>query len=215
MRMRKKKNLIPRLERCADVLIAEPREYRGRFSELFSRNAPLYLEIGAGKGAFMRKMCAREDRDFNYIALEKVPEALIMAMEKAKAENIADALFISEDAALLSEIFSEGEVARIFLNFSDPWPKSRQAKRRLTHENFLKQYKTILAPDGEIVLKTDNPRLFEFSLCEFSKCGFVLKELTLDLHNSKYAEGNCTTEYEDRFVSLGQPIYRVIAAKRA
>ncbi|MBQ3378761.1 MAG: tRNA (guanosine(46)-N7)-methyltransferase TrmB [Clostridia bacterium] len=215
MRMRKKKNLGPRFERCEDLLIDEPARYKGRFSELFSRSAPLYLEIGAGKGAFLRKMCARENRDFNYIALEKVPEALIMAMEKAKAENIADVKFISQDAAELSEIFADGEVSKIFLNFSDPWPKSRQAKRRLTHESFLKQYETILAPEGEIIFKTDNPRLFEFSLCEFSKCGFILKELTLDLHNSKYAEGNCTTEYEDRFTALGQPIYRVIAAKRA
>ncbi|MBQ1333728.1 MAG: tRNA (guanosine(46)-N7)-methyltransferase TrmB [Clostridia bacterium] len=215
MRMRKKKNLAPRLLRCADVMIEDPFAQRGRFSELFSEDRPLYLEIGAGKGAFLRKMCAREDRNFNYIALEKVPEALIMAMERAKEENIADLKFISEDAARLTEMFAPGEVAKIFLNFSDPWPKSRQKKRRLTHESFLKQYIEVLSSDGEVIFKTDNARLFEFSLCEFSKCGFVLKELTLDLHNSKYAGDNCTTEYEDRFVALGQPIYRVVAAKRA
>lgn len=215
MRMRKKKNLEPRFEMCGEILIKQPEEYRGRFCELFSRTAPLYLEIGAGKGAFSRKMCGKEGRDFNYIALEKVREALIIAMEKAIADDIKDIRFISTDAMLISEVFGDGEIDKIFLNFSDPWPKSRNAKRRLTHEIFLNQYKKVLKPEGEIIFKTDNPRLFEFSLGEFSKCGFLLQDITLDLHNSKYADENLTTEYEDRFVSQGLPIYRVVAVNKA
>lgn len=188
-------------------MVTYPVEYKGRWNELFSNgNKKLRLEIGCGKGAFITTL-ARKNPDINYIAIEKVPDVLVMALEKAFNAKIPNLKFINCDAAHLNDYFNCGEVDLIYLNFSDPWPKNRNLKRRLSHKNFLEMYKEILRPEGAVFLKTDNSLLFEFSLNEFSDFGCRLKNITFDLHNSGYA-GNIMTEYEKRFCDEGKPIYR-------
>lgn len=209
MRMRKKKNCAARMERCGDVLIKEPENYKGRWGTLFENDAPIHIEIGCGKGGFVCSM-AELHPDVNFIAIEKVEDVLVMAMEKAVARKLLNVRFMSMDAEMLDEYFEKGEVSRIYLNFSDPWKKNKQAKRRLTHKNFLDRYKRVLENGSYIWFKTDNKQLFEFSLNSFAQENFKLENITLDLHNSKF-EGNVMTEYEKRFTELGQPIYRLEA----
>jgi tRNA (guanine-N7-)-methyltransferase len=212
--MRKKKNIDKRLEECNELIITKETIPDGGVSTLFSKTQKLYLEIGCGKGGFCIKMCQQPDRDFNYIAMEKVQEAIVMGMEKAKLTGVKDLFFIIDDANDIDKIFSENEVDKIFINFCDPWSQKKRFKRRLTHQNFLNQYKKILKNDGEICFKTDNQGLFEFSLEEFSKCGFILKDISLDLHKSKFAQINQTTEYEEKFSSQGFSIYRLVGVNK-
>lgn len=211
MRMRKKPNLEPRTEKCRSVMIEDPNSLRGRWREFFGRpELPLHLEIGCGKGKFAVEM-AQKYPDVLFVAVERDPSALLLAMEKALPLELKNLYFISSDVQKLSEAFAPEEVDCIYLNFSDPWPKAGHAKRRLTHRNFLDQYKRILKPDGAIFFKTDNRGLFDFSLEEFSDCGFRLDKLTYDLHNSEWAEGNIMTEYEKNFSEKGFTINRVEA----
>ena len=151
--------------------------------------------------------------DINFVAVEKVEDVIVMAMEKAVAAELDNVRFTDMDAERIEDFFEYGEAERIYLNFSDPWKKNKQAKRRLTHKNFLDRYKKILTPGSEIWFKTDNRPLFEFSLNSFCAEDFKLSNITLDLHNSGF-EGNVMTEYETRFVELGQPIYRLQAMVR-
>lgn len=211
MRMRKKKNLGPRLERCAPVLVAEPVLHRGAWREMFGNGNPLHLEIGCGKGRFALEM-ARRYPEVNFLAIEREEGALVMAAEKAMEADLPNLRFLSFDAAALGDIFEAGEVDLIYLNFSDPWPPNRQRKRRLTWRAFLAVYDKILSEDGAIFFKTDNQRLFEWSLGEICQYGWLLQNISLDLHNSDF--DNVMTEYEEKFSSQGSRIYRLEARRR-
>ena len=212
MRMRKKKNLIPRMERCSAVLITEPFTLRGQWRSLFDSEAPLHVELGCGKGRFTAETACQHP-DTLFVAIERVPDAMVMAMERVCAMGLNNVRFISCDAAQLPDIFAPGEVDRIYINFCDPWPTKRHAKRRLTHTNFLKLYRQVLKPHGEIHFKTDNAPLFAFSLDEFPAAGFSLSEVTHDLHKN----GPCgvMTDYEAKFHELGTPINRCVATMEA
>lgn len=209
MRMRKKKNCAARLERCTDIRITEPENNKGHWSEVFGNDNPIHIEIGCGKGAFVTGM-AKMYPNVNFIAVEKVEDVIVMAMEKTISLGLNNIRFVSLDAERIEEFFEKGEIERIYLNFSDPWKKNKQAKRRLTHKNFLDKYKNILNNGDYIWFKTDNRKLFEFSLNSFAQENFKLENITLDLHASGF-EGNVITEYEQRFLDLGQPIYRLEA----
>ena len=210
MRMRRKKNREARFENCIEFVVQNPETVKGEWcTKLFKRKAPLHVEIGCGKGGFITKLAALHP-EINYVAMEKCVDALILALEKAKAMEIKNVLFISGDAENLTEIFAPGEADRIYLNFSDPWKKSKQAKRRLTHRRFLEKYKTVLNPDGELHFKTDNRPLFDFSLEEFEAMNMHLSELTNELHNSEYDKDNIRTEYEETFSAKGFPINRCV-----
>ncbi len=220
MRMRHKKNLWDRLSkcdglyfdiRCEDrnfVTSLEKKEYLD-YEKIFGNKNPVQLEIGCGKGQFITEL-ASENPDINFIAVEKTPDVIVLACEKVREAGLKNVFFIKGSAEYLPKYIPNGTIDRIYLNFSCPFPKKRYAKHRLTHENFLRIYKELLSDKAEIHQKTDNMQLFEFSIEEFSKCGFALKNVSLDLHNSGF-EGNIVTEYEMRFLKLGQPIYRLEA----
>ena len=209
MRVRKKKNVNERIEKCGKYFLENPCDFKGKWKSVFGNENPVHLEIGCGKGRFVTEM-AKAHPDINFIALEVCIDVLVLAVEKAFSQEIENVRFINADARTLTDIFESAECERIYLNFSDPWPKSGHSKRRLTYKDFLEIYRVILPPLGEIHFKTDNMKLFEFSLCSFSQNNFKMKEISLDLHNSGF-EGNIMTEYERRFSDLGQPIYRLVA----
>ena len=208
MRMRKKKNLAPRMERCADWLIQDPAARRGRWRELMPQAREVRLELGCGKGRFTAGTAAAEP-DVLLIAVEVVPDAMVVAMERCAAAGLTNVFFIDANADRLPDFFAPGEVDRIYLNFSDPWPGNRHAKRRLTHGNFLKLYRQVLKMGGQIHFKTDNQPLFEFSVEEIPQFGFQLSEVTRDLH----ANGpvGVMTDYEAKFYEEGLPINRLVA----
>ena len=210
MRMRKKPNLIPRMERCADVLIRDPEERRGRWRELMPEARELRLELGCGKGRFTVGTAAAEP-DVLFIAIERVPDAMVIAMERAVAEGLKNVFFLDDDAARLPQLFAPNEVDRIYINFCDPWPGQRHAKRRLTSEGFLNVYRQVLKDGGQIHFKTDNHDLYEWSLFQFPKAGYAVSEVTRDLH----ANGVCgvMTDYEEKFHNLGTPINRCVGTK--
>lgn len=208
MRMRKKKNLIPRMERCGEYQIRDPYERKGRWRELMPGAKEIRVELGCGKGRFTAGTAAAEP-DVLLIAVEKVPDAMVVAMERAAAAGLRNAFFVDIDADQLPEIFDQGEVDRIYINFCDPWPPKRQAKRRLTHGNFLKRYRQVLKDGGQIHFKTDNDPLFLWSVEEIPQFGFTLSEVTRDLH----ANGACgvMTDYEAKFYAEGKTINRCVA----
>lgn len=191
--------------------IKDPESYYGKWRELFGKDitAKLHIEIGMGKGKFIQQM-ATVNPDISYVGIEKFSSVLIRALEKRPELETDNLYFLRFDAENITSIFSEGEVDRIYLNFSDPWPKDRHAKRRLTSVQFLERYKSILAPEGEIMFKTDNKVLFDFSLEQAKLAGWNIVEYTYDLHNSPMNEGNIMTEYEERFSSMGTPICKMI-----
>ena len=205
MRMRKKHNLGPRMEACARVWIREPAAYRGRWRELMPDAREIRLEIGCGKGKFTVET-AKAEPDVLLIALEKVPDAMVMAMEYAVREALPNVFFISADAALLPELFADGEIDRIYLNFPDPWPRNKSAKLRLTYRTFLEKYQAVLKDGGELHFKTDNRPLFDFSLEEFARCGLETKHVTYDLHRDGVT--GILTGYEEKFLAQGTPINR-------
>lgn len=208
MRMHKKKNLAARMERAASVLMENHKDLRGSWLNAFPGYDKLYIELGCGKGTFTVNT-AKALPDVLYIAIERVKDAMVMAMEKACAQELKNIRFIDMDAVLLPETFGEGEADRIYINFCDPWPKSKQAKRRLTAPGFLNIYKQVLKKGGEIHFKTDNLDLFRYSLMTFTEAGFELSEVTEDLH----ANGpvGVMTDYESKFYSEGKPICRAVA----
>ena len=216
MRMRKKKNGEARLSACSEFLFEktdEPMSDPGAW--IGKPGAAVFLEIGAGKGGFACGMAAKNP-GVAYFAMERVTDCVVLAAEQAKetASQRDDNLrFIVDTADNLLKIFKPGTVDAIFLNFSDPWPKKKQAKRRLTHPTFLKMYKKWLSEDGEIFFKTDNEKLFEFSLNSFCSEDFILSNITFDLHKSDF-EGNIMTEYETKFAEEGKNIFRLEARKR-
>ena len=206
MRMRKKKHGAERILACAELLISDPETLMGDPVASFpEKEKPLCLEIGCGKGNFAVGMSAKYP-EHNFIAMEKVPDVCCIALEKAMAckETRPDNLrFIIGNADNLSEWFPEGCLDRIYLNFSDPWPKAGHAKRRLTHSIYLEKYKRLLKDGGLLIFKTDNVGLFDFSLEDFEKFGLKIEWMTRDLHNSERAEGNVMTEYEKNFSDKG------------
>lgn len=213
MRLRKVKNAYDKLLKGEGYFVANPLEYKGKWNHLFNNSNPVHIEIGCGKGQFIIEL-AKRNQNINYIAIEKYDSVLLRVLEKIELENIPNLKLAMIDANKIKEYFDNGEVHRIYLNFSDPWPKNAHAKRRLTHQSFLEQYQIILDSSGEIHQKTDNRGLFEFSLESFNENGWKLKNISLDLHKDyeKYPN-NITTEFEDKWSKLG-PIYRLEAFKK-
>ncbi|MBE7024592.1 MAG: tRNA (guanosine(46)-N7)-methyltransferase TrmB [Ruminococcaceae bacterium] len=203
MRMRHKKHERERMEAVQSYLVRGP--------EALSERQPLHLEIGCGKGGFIAEI-ARRNPDIQFLAVEKVSSVLVLAMEKAAAAELSNVQFFSGDVMRLAEYPLAGKCERIYLNFSDPWPRMKHAKRRLTAPSFLSLYKKLLTPDGTIVMKTDNVPLFEYSLLTLPENGFVLSETTRDLH-ALHDPDNVVTEYEANFSSQGIPICRLIARR--
>ena len=209
MRMRKRPNLQPRMERSASVRIENPADLLGNWRSLKPDAKELCLEIGCGKGKFTVET-AKANPDMLLIAVEKVQDCLILAMEYALREQLTNVFFIACDAVDLPELFDRGEIDRIYLNFSDPWPRKKNAKRRLTYHTFLERYAWVLSEQGRLEFKSDNVGLFDFSLEEFPAYGWQLSEVTRDLH----ANGpvGIMTGYEERFYAEGKPIQRFVAA---
>ena len=210
MRMRKRHNLEPRMEKCADLMINEPENMKGRWKTDFPRFGHIQLEIGCGKGRFTADT-AEAMPDTLIIAIEKVPDAMIIAMERVKERGLENVRFIDGDAAKLKEMFENGELERVYINFCDPWPGKKHAKRRLTHGNFLKLYRKVLAENAQIHFKTDNQPLFEFSAEEIPQFGFTLSEVTRNLHEN--GPVGVMTDYEAKFYAEGLKINRLRAIK--
>lgn len=211
MRMRKRHNLDTRMEKCASLLVDTPEGLRGKWKNAFFDAAALRLELGCGKGRFTVE-CAAQSPETLLVALEKVPDAMVIAMERASAAELPNVRFIDGDAAKLCEMFADGEAERIYINFCDPWPKSRDAKFRLTAPSFLRMYHDILTPDGEIHFKTDNTPLFDWSAEQLTAEGWELRELTHDLHGDG-GKDIPMTDYEVKFVESGLTINRLVAVK--
>ena len=187
------------------------REKKGKWDTVFEKAQPLYLEVGMGKGRFITELAGRTPEN-NYVGIEKYSSVLLRALEKRELlPELTNLRYLRMDAEDLPEVFGEGEVSGIYLNFSDPWPKDRHAKRRLTSPAFLARYREILAPDGQVEFKTDNEALFDFSLESVKESGWQLLMETRDLHHSPYAEENIMTEYESKFSAMGNPIFKLEA----
>lgn len=194
-----------------EILIPNPEQQKGKWQEVFGNNNPLHIEAGTGKGRFIIGM-AKQNPSINYIGIELFDSVIVSALETMLEEEggIPNLRLLRVNAKDLTEFFEKGEVDRLYLNFSDPWPKKRHAKRRLTHDTFLKLYESVLPENGEIHFKTDNRGLFEYSLTSVSEYGMLLKYVSLDLHAGE-PEWNIMTEYEEKFSKKGQPIYRLEA----
>ena len=205
MRMRKMKNLDPRMEKCADVRVADPAQRKGAWRALKPDAAALWVEVGCGKGKFTAETAAANP-DVLLIAVEKCREAMVVAMEKAKNMGLKNVFFIDMDVEKIEDIFAPGEIDRLFINFPDPWPRKKNAKRRLTYRTFLDKYCRVVRENGEIPYKTDNAPLFEFSLEEFAACGLEVKNVTRNLHENGVV--GIMTGYEEKFHALGTPINR-------
>ncbi|RSK28219.1 tRNA (guanosine(46)-N7)-methyltransferase TrmB [Bacillus sp. HMF5848] len=206
MRLRHKPWAKDKLLEHSNIVIHEPEKYKGKWHEVFGNNNPIHIEVGTGKGQFIVGM-AKSNPHINYFGIELYESVIISALDKAIEEQLPNLRLLNKNAVDLRDFFQKGDIARVYLNFSDPWPKSRHEKRRLTYESFLSIYEDIMVPDGELHFKTDNQGLFEYSLTSFSAYGLILKIVSLDLHNSDF-EGNIMTEYEEKFSAKGQRIYR-------
>ena len=206
MRLRNKPWAKEKLESYPQYVVANPELQMGNWKTVFNVDQPLNIEIGTGKGRFITEM-AKANPDINYLGLELQESVIVSALDRLIEADVPNVKLLNVNAADLQKFFAKGEVSRIYLNFSDPWPKTRHDKRRLTYKSFLKIYEDILPPKGEIHFKTDNQGLFEYSLMSFSAYGLLLKYVSLDLHNSDF-EGNIMTEYEEKFSQKGNRIYR-------
>ena len=208
------KNIAGSREVIADsrFVIHEPQNQKGKWQDLFGNKNPIQIEIGMGKGRFLMELAAGNP-DINYIGIEKYSSVLLRAVQKMEENELPNLRFIRMDAEDLCEVFDKEEVDKIYLNFSDPWPKERHAKRRLTSPQFLASYNIILNQDGVVCFKTDNRKLFDYSVETIEESElWNLKDVTYDLHNSTLAENNVMTEYEEKFSSKGMPIHRLVAA---
>lgn len=210
MRMRKKKNLDTRMEACAALWVKDPMQMRGRWREKKPDAQRLRLELGCGKGRFTAETAAAHRSDL-YVAVERVPDAMVIAMERCRELGLTNVFFIDGDAAALDHYFAPDEVDLLYINFCDPWPSVKHARRRLTAEPFLRGYRKVLRDGGRIEFKTDNHDLFEWSLFQFPKAGYELSEVTRDLH-ANGVQG-IMTDYEEKFHSLGTPINRCVGTK--
>lgn len=198
---------------ACDYVIHNPQECRGKWHEIFGNDSPIRIEIGMGKGRFIMDL-TRQNPDVNYVGIEKYSSVLIRGIQKLEADPLPNLYFIRMEAEEITSVFGVGEVDRIYLNFSDPWPKDRHAKRRLPSREFLHRYDEILIADGVIEFKTDNHDLFQFALEELEPAGWKILQMTEDLHhNAQMMEGNIMTEYEERFSSKGNPIYKYVIAR--
>lgn len=213
MRLR---NVSGSRERIAEspFVVHEPESIKGNWSSsVFGNDNPLQIEIGMGKGRFLMEL-ARLNPSINYVGIEKYSSVLIRGIEKQEKEKLPNIMFIRFDAEYIMDIFGEREVDKIYLNFSDPWPKDRHAKRRLTSRQFLARYNGILKDNGIVEFKTDNRELFEFSLEEYKEAGWLLEAYTFDLHKDvELMKGNVMTEYEEKFSAAGNPIHKMIIKK--
>jgi tRNA (guanine-N7-)-methyltransferase len=212
VRLRNKPWAKDKIAAYPQYIIPNPDQYKGRWHELFGNDHPIHIEIGTGKGRFITEM-AKAHPDVNYIGIELYESVIVSALDKLIENDLPNLRLLNVNAKDLTNIFAKGEVERIYLNFSDPWPKKRHEKRRLTYKSFLELYENILVDEGEIHFKTDNQGLFEYSLVSFSQYGLVLQYVSLDLHNSDF-EGNIMTEYEQKFAEKGNRIYRCEAKYR-
>ena len=210
MRVRNRKGSTELLEAHPQYVILNPADAKGRWQEIFGNDHPIHVEVGSGKGAFVSGM-AKANPDINYIGIDIQKSVLSYALDKVLATDVPNIKLLWVDGSDLTDYFEDGEIDRLYLNFSDPWPKKRHEKRRLTYQSFLATYQQILPENGEIHFKTDNRGLFEYSLVSFSQYGMKLKGVWLDLHASDF-EDNVLTEYEQKFANKGQVIYRVEAA---
>ena len=210
MRIRKKPNLIPRMERCAHVQVFEPEQLKGQWKNISGGRKELHVELGCGKGRFTANT-AEANPDVFLVAIEKVPDAMVVAMERVCEMGLDNVRFMDRDVVKLPEIFENGEADRVYINFCDPWPKSRDAKYRLTAPDFLRKYADILPLGGQIHFKTDNTPLFTWSVEQFEAEGWQLSEVTNDLH----ANGpvGIMTDYEAKFYAEGMTINRLVATK--
>lgn len=197
-----------------DFVVHQEETIKGHWKDFFGNDNPVHIEIGMGKGQFIMEL-AKRNPDINFLGIEKYSSVLVRAIEKREQEpQLNNLFFIRMDAEYIENVFDKGEVSRIYLNFSDPWPKDRHAKRRLTSVHYFNYYNTILADDGLVIFKTDNRALFDFSLEQVKEAGWILKDYTYDLHHSEYNAGNIMTEYETKFSAMGTPINRLTACKR-
>lgn len=209
MRVRNRKGATELLEANPQYVILNPEDAKGKWHEIFGNDHPIHIEVGSGKGAFITGM-AKAHPEINYIGIDIQKSVLSYALDKVLEADVSNIKLLWVDGDSLTNYFGDGEIDQLYLNFSDPWPKKRHEKRRLTYKTFLDTFKQILPEHGEIHFKTDNRGLFEYSLVSFSQYGMTLKGVWLDLHASDF-EGNVMTEYEKKFSSKGQVIYRVEA----
>ena len=205
MRQRNIKNLSERIEQNSRLLIEEPGDCKGRWAEIFGNGNPIYLEIGCGKGNFITKHAFAEP-DCNFIACEGQMSVVLRALEKAEASGSGNLRVFIDFVNDLEAYFEVGELSGIYLNFSDPWPKARHEKRRLTYRDRLRDYAWALKPGGFVEVKTDNDALYDFTLEEIEAAGYQITEQTRDLHSSSFESKNTTTEYEDKFSGRGKNI---------
>lgn len=205
MRQRKVKNEAEKLALHDDYLVKDAKSYKGKWQELFQQRQALSLEIGCGRGQFIMTL-AKENPDKNYIGIEGQSSVVLRALEKATETGLKNIFFVSEFIGEITDYFDEDEVNGVYLNFSDPWPKDRHAKRRLTHSRYLDGYKKILKSGSTIEFKSDNDALFEFTVEEFKQNHLEILEYATDLHSTELAAKNITTEYEDKFKSAGKNI---------
>lgn len=197
----------------SSLVIHDPEKHKGSFSRIFGNDHPIRIEIGMGKGRFLYEM-AKENPDINYIGIEKYSSVLLRAIQKMEENQLPNLLFIRMDAESVDEIFAKEEIDRIYLNFSDPWPKDRHAKRRLPSCEYLIRYDRFLKKDGILEFKTDNKKLFDFAVEELPKAGWKIIKITYDLHHDEeMMQGNIMTEYEEKFSSMGNPIYKYIISR--
>lgn len=193
--------------------IQEPEKLKGNWHQVFGNTNPIHIEIGMGKGRFLMAL-AKENPLINYIGIEKYSSVLLRALQKMEENPLENIRLLRMDAEAIANVFGEGEISRIYLNFSDPWPKDRHAKRRLTSRQFFSRYQLILKQEGRVEFKTDNQGLFDFSLEEVKEAGWKLDGCTRNLHQDhRMNQGNIMTEYEERFSAMGNPIYKLIASR--
>lgn len=209
MRLRNVKGAREKIE-ASKYVVHNPEALKGKWKDVFKNNNPIHVEIGMGKGKFIQSL-ALLNKDINYIGIEKFSSVLVRAIERQEETDLSNLYYLRMDAEDIVNIFDEGEVDQIYLNFSDPWPKERHIKRRLTSKEFFSRYNQILKADGKVYFKTDNRELFDFSVEEIPQANWKLERVTYDLHHSEYVEGNVMTEYEEKFVSEGKPINQLIA----
>lgn len=194
-------------------VIQNPSEYKGKWREVFQNDNPIHIEIGMGKGKFLMELAERNPQ-INYIGVERYSSVLLRALQKHQETELKNLYFLCIDATIVEDIFDRGEIQKIYLNFSDPWPKDRHTKRRLTSREFLQRYDKILAGDGTLEFKTDNRPLFDFSLEEVEEAGWKIEKYTYHLHQDKeMCQNNIMTEYEEKFSSMGNPIHKMIISR--
>lgn len=214
MRLRGRKGIRENLEQQKDLVILNPRDYKGRWAELFGNGKPIHVELGMGKGQFISGMSVKHP-DVNFIGMDMYDELIRRASEKVRKQWLeqmesdpSSVRLALGNIEMIEEFFVPGEIERIYLNFSDPWPKKKHARRRLTHPRFLDKYRSLLNEEGEIHFKTDSRELFQFSLNAFAATGLQLNDISLSLHGEGINEDHVMTEYESKFVGMGMPIHR-------